>query len=249
MKCEVVRDLLPSYIDGLTSSVTNEEIEKHLDECVICRQYYREMRGKNFGISESVPDQAGKDSGNSQTERERRVLRKFRRIRLKWIAITCAAVVAVLAGFLWITNLFIPLPYDQVQIEADIQEPETEVIDFDDGTSRTVISGGVRVAEKAGMYGFNDMDCRYREMTIEGKERAVAFVNCQMLVRDYLFHHEPVESGTEAVWVQGDVDEKDFENVEMIYYLDKGIDRIEDVSEEEALELIDAYGTLLWEAR
>lgn len=249
MKCEVVRDLLPSYIDGLTSSVTNEEIEKHLDECVICRQYYREMREKNFGISESVPDQAGENSGNSQTERERRVLRKFRRIRLKWIAITCAAVVAVLAGFLWITNLFIPLPYDQVQIEADIQEPETEVIEFDDGTSRTVVSGGVRVAEKAGMYGFNDMDCRYREMTIEGKERAVAFVNCQMLVRDYLFHHEPVESGTEAVWVQGDVDEKDFENVEMIYYLDKGIDRIEDVSEEEALELIDAYGTLLWEER
>ena len=200
MKCEVVRDLLPSYIDGLTSSVTNEEIEKHLDECVICRQYYREMREKNFGISESVSDQAGENSGNSQTERERRVLRKFRRIRVKWIAITCAAVVAVLAGFLWITNLFIPLPYDQVQIVADIQEPETEVIDFDDGTSRTVISGGVRVAEKAGMYGFNDMDCRYREMTIEGKERAVAFVNCQMLVRDYLFHHEPVESGTEAVW-------------------------------------------------
>ena len=32
MKCEIVRDLLPSYIDGLTSSVTNEEIEKHLDE-------------------------------------------------------------------------------------------------------------------------------------------------------------------------------------------------------------------------
>ena len=49
--------------------------------------------------------------------------------------------------------------------------------------------------------------------------------------------------------MQGDVDEKDFENVEMIYYLDKGIDRIEDVSEEEALELIDAYGTLLWEER
>ena len=47
----------------------------------------------------------------------------------------------------------------------------------------------------------------------------------------------------------GDVDDKDFENVEMIYYLDKGIDRIEDVSEEEALELIDAYGTLLWEER
>ncbi len=247
MKCEVVRDLLPSYIDGLTSSVTNEEIEKHLGECVTCRQYYREMREKNFGIPESVPDQAGEDSGNRQKERDHRVLRKFRRIKLKWIAITCVAVVTVLAGFLWVTNLFIPLSYEQVQIEADIQESETEVIDFDDGTSRTVTSGGVRVAEKAGTYGFNYMDCRYREMTIEGEERAVAFVNCQMLIRDYLFHHEPVESGTEAVWVQGGVDDKDFENVELIYYLDKGIDRIEDVSEDEALELIDDYGTLLWE--
>lgn len=247
MKCEVVRDLLPSYIDGLTSSVTNEEIEKHLDECAMCRQYYNEMREKNFRTPEGILDQAGEDLENRQKERDHRVLQKFRRIRLKWIAITCVAVVAVLVGFLWITNLFIPLSYEQVQIEADIQEPETEVIEFDDGTSQTVVSGGVRVAEKAGTYGFNYMDCRYRKMTIEGEERAVAFVNCQMMIRDYLFHHEPVESGTEAVWVQGSVDDKDFENVELIYYLDKGIDQIENVSEEEALELIDDYGTLLWE--
>ena len=25
--CEIIRDLLPSYIDGLTSDVTNKEIE------------------------------------------------------------------------------------------------------------------------------------------------------------------------------------------------------------------------------
>ena len=47
--------------------------------------------------------------------------------------------------------------------------------------------------------------------------------------------------------MQGSVDDKDFENTEVIYYLDKGIDQIEDVSEEEALELIEDYGTLLWE--
>ena len=33
MKCCIVRDLLPGYIDGLTSSETNEEIERHLEEC------------------------------------------------------------------------------------------------------------------------------------------------------------------------------------------------------------------------
>ena len=47
--------------------------------------------------------------------------------------------------------------------------------------------------------------------------------------------------------MQGSVDDKDFENTEVIYYLDKGIDQIEDVSEEEALELIEDYGILLWE--
>lgn len=247
MKCEVVRDLLPSYIDGLTSSVTNEEIEKHLDECVMCRQFYREMREKNFGMPEGLPNQDGTYPVSGQRERDHRILRKFRRIRLKWIAITCAAVAVVISVLFWISSLWIKLPYEQVQVEAEIQEPEMDVIEFDDGTSQTMRSAGVRVVEKAGTYGFNYMDCRYRRMTIDGEERDAAFVNCQMTVGDYIFHHEPVESGTEAIWVQGSVDNKDFESAEVIYYLDKGIDQIEDVSEEEAMKLIENYGTLLWE--
>ena len=110
MKCEIVKDLLPSYIDGLTSSVTNEEIEKHLDECVMCRQYYREMREKDFGMPDDMPDQTGENAGNRSQDRDRRVLRKFRRIRLKWIAITCAAVSVGIAGFFWISALWIELP-------------------------------------------------------------------------------------------------------------------------------------------
>ena len=31
MKCEIIQDLLPNYIDGLTSPVTNQEIENHLN--------------------------------------------------------------------------------------------------------------------------------------------------------------------------------------------------------------------------
>ena len=33
MKCCIVIDLLPGYIDGMTSEETNEEIEKHLNGC------------------------------------------------------------------------------------------------------------------------------------------------------------------------------------------------------------------------
>lgn len=44
MKCEVIRDLFPSYIDGLTSEESNELIEEHLKECRECREYLDDMK-------------------------------------------------------------------------------------------------------------------------------------------------------------------------------------------------------------
>ena len=46
MKCEMIRDLLPLYIDGLTSEESNKEIDKHLKTCRGCKEYYREMTGE-----------------------------------------------------------------------------------------------------------------------------------------------------------------------------------------------------------
>ena len=42
--CEVIRDLLPSYADGLTSKVTNQWIENHLSTCEECRQALAAMQ-------------------------------------------------------------------------------------------------------------------------------------------------------------------------------------------------------------
>ena len=44
LRCEIVRDLLPTYIDGLTSEVTNEEMESHLSSCKECEMLYNEMK-------------------------------------------------------------------------------------------------------------------------------------------------------------------------------------------------------------
>lgn len=44
MKCEIIRDLFPSYIDGLTSRESNELIEEHLEECGECREYLASMK-------------------------------------------------------------------------------------------------------------------------------------------------------------------------------------------------------------
>ena len=243
MKCEIIRDLLPSYIDGLTNSITNEEIDNHLKECEQCRIYYDEMKEMNSAISEATVEIAE----NIFSDRSNLILKKFRRIRIKWIAISCTAVILVVLGLFWISKMWIQLPYEKVKVEADIQEPITDMVTFDDGTGETVKSSGVKLTGKAGAYRFNYMDCRYKEITINGEKKAVAFVNCQSTVGDYIFRHDPVEAGTEAVWVQGDIEDKNFDNVELIYYMNKGIREIENVSEDEAKKMIEQYGILLWE--
>ncbi|WP_342578469.1 zf-HC2 domain-containing protein [Psychrobacillus sp. FSL K6-2843] len=44
MNHSVFRDLVPSYIENLTSEETNNEIEKHMEQCEDCRQYVKEMQ-------------------------------------------------------------------------------------------------------------------------------------------------------------------------------------------------------------
>ncbi len=50
MKCEVVRDLIPMYIDGTASVETAAEIDAHLKECEDCRKFYNMCR-KNERVS------------------------------------------------------------------------------------------------------------------------------------------------------------------------------------------------------
>lgn len=44
---EVVHDLLPSYIDGLTHETTSRMIEDHLEHCDTCQQTYENMKSEN----------------------------------------------------------------------------------------------------------------------------------------------------------------------------------------------------------
>lgn len=44
--CKVIKDLLPSYIDHVTSEETNKFIEEHLKECKECKKYFDEMNSE-----------------------------------------------------------------------------------------------------------------------------------------------------------------------------------------------------------
>ncbi len=46
MKCEIIKDLLPSYIDDLTSTESNFEIEEHLKTCQECKGVFDLMKAE-----------------------------------------------------------------------------------------------------------------------------------------------------------------------------------------------------------
>lgn len=44
MKCEIIRDLFPSYLDGLTSAESNQAIAEHLEGCEPCKEVLDQMK-------------------------------------------------------------------------------------------------------------------------------------------------------------------------------------------------------------
>lgn len=89
MKCDVVRDLLPSYADRLTSGESNREIEKHLKTCEHCRQYYREMTGE---VPEILPKADVKDAA---------LLAGMKKKRKRALLAAAIVIFILAAGGLW----------------------------------------------------------------------------------------------------------------------------------------------------
>ena len=48
LPCEVVKDLLPSYVEQLTSDVTNELVKEHVEDCVDCKGTLEAMNQQNM---------------------------------------------------------------------------------------------------------------------------------------------------------------------------------------------------------
>lgn len=110
LSCEVVQDLLPSYVDGLTSEVTNQSIEAHIQNCTNCSEILNRM--KQPEISELKMQKHDID-----------FLKKTRtKTRLYIVVVAIIAVIAVIAVVL-MNAFFIGKEIDDpdlVQVEATV---------------------------------------------------------------------------------------------------------------------------------
>ena len=55
LKCSIVEDLMPLYIEDLLNEETKKEIELHLDECEDCKEVYDELKEDvNLGYEKKI---------------------------------------------------------------------------------------------------------------------------------------------------------------------------------------------------
>lgn len=99
MKCNIVRDLLPLYFDGLCSEETCRQLEEHMEQCGDCRQLKQSLEpDKEWGGREPECDTA--------IEPLKKIKNKMR--RKNRLIIMCFILIIFLAG---ITSL---LAYGQI---------------------------------------------------------------------------------------------------------------------------------------
>lgn len=118
LQCTVVKDLLPNYIEGLTTPETNEMLEEHLASCAPCNGTYNYMRAKTELKEEAIR----KDNQGKRFFKKARV----RRLTITFIALVMALILA--CGALYVLKLHRDVPLEKIHLEAIYELPDEKVI-------------------------------------------------------------------------------------------------------------------------
>lgn len=86
IECDIVKDLLPLYVEQISSEASNRVVEEHLAECEQCKTIYREMKSPDLHIQY---DREPAESFHKYVKKEKR------KLELKVAIITAAAVLLV----------------------------------------------------------------------------------------------------------------------------------------------------------
>lgn len=118
--CAIVQDLLPSYIEELTSEETNQVIRVHLDTCIECRKAHEEMISE-VGNMDKAP------------RAELKFLKKVRKTRL------LAAVISIVLALI-LSYAVYAMEFKYSLDKADLSNAVTEYIaPFEDSIEAYVL--------------------------------------------------------------------------------------------------------------
>lgn len=101
--CEIIKDLMPLYVDELTSETTNDEIKNHLEACETCKSYFERMK-------EEIQKEAKIDL--EMAEKEINYLKKIQKSANQKILIGIISVLILLGGGIGIKAFILGYPIE-----------------------------------------------------------------------------------------------------------------------------------------
>ena len=117
--CEVIQDLMPSYVDGLTNPVTDKIIEEHVEECEKCRQTLETMRsGYNMDYT---PDENDK--------KEIDFLKKNKKKNVRVLIASLAAAAVIIAAVIFVRMYIVgePIYGDWVSCTVKVEDNHLDI--------------------------------------------------------------------------------------------------------------------------
>lgn len=116
MNHSIFRDLVPSYIENLTSEETNKQVEKHMEQCEDCRQYVKDMQGDLL---------VERTREKKKEEKNIDFLKKVRLKNRKKISIIVGSLLSIFIGcFFFFDQMWIA---DEKDIQTTVQQQGTTV--------------------------------------------------------------------------------------------------------------------------
>lgn len=179
MKCYVVKDLLPYYIDGLSSEEVNAEIKEHLEGCADCGRVYRQM------LQETGKEIPPEEKDINFLKKMRAAIRKKPMLAALFTGLALAALVC------FSMHYCVPLPYNPDYMSTEIYQAalrtnedgtvdwvDVDSLDYEE--SVTLIKEGESTRDMIaltldGPVGFDDVDTCTRDVQRDGRTVKVTY--------------------------------------------------------------------------
>lgn len=143
LPCEIVMDLLPSYIDKLTSEMSTESVEEHLKECEKCQNVLE-------GMKESLREEKQEESEERTNildenlqrehnfEEDKKVIKKINkkineRLRISIFMGFLSVLLVFMTNYILCIESFKKVSIEDIQVTAKVYEMDDLEIEY--GTS------------------------------------------------------------------------------------------------------------------
>lgn len=190
--CAVIKDLLPSYAEDLTSPETSGLVREHLEECPDCEAVYEAMHGE-------IPPETEGDCGIAADSSEIDYLKKVRNTGRKKIIASVLAVLLLAGGAVFAKVYLYGSPIDDFHMTVSSQcvEASTETGESGESEDFMIFSCWIE-----GTRGQAFTHYKIRE-TDEGKEVVLYAAPASIFHKD-LTMQIWIPEGTESITIKGD---------------------------------------------